>query len=529
MSEIDSHACEERPKLTKRDFVTSSDVRWCPRCGDYAILSAVQKVFPELGIPRENFVVVSGIGCSSRFPYYINTYGFHTIHGRAPAIATGVKVANKDLNVWVVTGDGDGLSIGGNHLMHCLRRNLNVTILLFNNRIYGLTKGQYSPTSELGKKTKTTPMGSIDHPINPLCFAIAAEATFVARAMDTNPKHMASVFKSAAEHKGVSFVEIFQNCVIFNDKAFEDISGREVRDDRLLILEQGKPLIFGKDRNLGIRMNGLNPEVVRLGENGVTEKDLVVHNENDPDPTYAYLLTQMQYPDFPTPMGIFRSVEGRSSYDEELEKQTEEFVANKGKPNLQVLLNGSEFWEVGQDGEDIRGGQNASMRDEENFIEKSVSEERKDYLVKIRAHPTFKIMREPLLDVILFSDVQKSSIDISRPIAEAIEMFEKDRRISAILVYDKDVFKGILCERDILMHVVLKDIDRNIFPVDKVFTNREPKVLEDHMRIGYAFNQMALGGCRYLPVSHKGEIILISIKDVLAFIRDKLRRSTGKV
>ncbi len=522
----DTKASEEQPKLTKKDFVSSADVRWCPRCGDYAILSAVQKVFPELGIPRENFVVVSGIGCSSRFPYYMNTYGFHTIHGRAPAIATGVKVANPELNVWVITGDGDGLSIGGNHLMHALRRNLDITILLFNNRIYGLTKGQYSPTSELGKKTKTSPMGSIEHPINPLCFSIAAEATFIARALDTNPKHMAQVLKAAAEHKGVSFIEIFQNCVIFNDKTFEDISGREVRDDRLLMLEQGQPLIFGKDRDKGIRMNGLKSEVVTLGENGVTEADLIVHDENDPDPTYAYLLTQMQYPDFPTPMGVFRSVEGRPTYDDQLEAQQKMAFETKGKGNLQVLLNGSEFWEVDQEGGEIRGGQNARLKDsDDDQLENTILKERKDYLNKVRSHPIFSIMRDPLEDVIIYSGVQATSMDIKESMSKAIDVFKTNRDVSAVLVNEGDQFKGILSERDIMLKVALKQVNRERLTVGEVVLNREFKLLDDTMRIGYAINQMALGGFRHVPVMHKGQVTLISIKNVLSFIRHKIQQA----
>ncbi len=250
------------PELSRKDFVTPNDVRWCPGCGDYAILNSLQRTLPELGIKREDFVIISGIGCSSRFPYYMQTYGFHTIHGRAPTVATGVKVANPDLSVWLVTGDGDGLSIGGNHLLHLLRRNLNVTVLLFNNRIYGLTKGQYSPTSPEGTKTKTTPTGSIDHPLNPLLFALGAEATFIARTIDNNPKHMVETFKAAHEHQGVSFVEILQNCVIFNDGAWDGVYSKETRDDHLLKLEAGKPLLFGKNNEKGIRLNGLVPEVV---------------------------------------------------------------------------------------------------------------------------------------------------------------------------------------------------------------------------------------------------------------------------
>src|SRR3989441_2151451 len=248
------------PVLTKKDFQTDQEVRWCPGCGDYAILSAVQAVFPELGIPHEKFVVVSGIGCSSRFPYYMNTFGFHTIHGRAPAVATGIKVAHPELEVWVATGDGDSLSIGGNHTIHMLRRNVGIKVLMFNNRIYGLTKGQYSPTSELGKKTKSTPFGSAEQPINPLGVALASECTFVARSVDTDTQHLTHILERAARHKGTAFVEIYQNCNIFNDGAFDPFVAREVRAERTIQLEHGRPLIFGKDRNKGIRLRGVHAE-----------------------------------------------------------------------------------------------------------------------------------------------------------------------------------------------------------------------------------------------------------------------------
>ncbi len=249
-------------ELTKKDFVSDQTIRWCPGCGDYAILASIQKLMPELGIPKEDIVFVSGIGCSSRFPYYMDTYGLHTLHGRAPAFATGLKVARPDLTVWLITGDGDGLSIGGNQLMHMLRRNLDVNVLLFNNRIYGLTKGQYSPTSEHGKVTKSTPFGSPDMPLNPMLFALSAGATFVARTYDVDPKGMKEIFKEAAEHKGTSFVEIFQNCNIFNDRTFSPIYERPVRDDQILNLNHGEPFIFGKKKNKGIRLNGLKPEIV---------------------------------------------------------------------------------------------------------------------------------------------------------------------------------------------------------------------------------------------------------------------------
>ncbi len=335
---------QEENTLTKKDFVTSNDVRWCPGCGDYAILNAVQRTLPELGIPKEKFVVVSGIGCSSRFPYYMNTYGFHTIHGRAPTVATGVKVANPELSVWMITGDGDGLSIGGNHLLHLLRRNLDINVLLFNNRIYGLTKGQYSPTSEVGKKTKSTPSGSVDYPVNPLLFALGSEATFIARTTDTDQKHMIETFKAAQDHKGTSFVEVFQNCVIFNNKTFDSVTGRDVKNDQIIYLEEGKPLIYGEGGNKGIRLNGLNMETVDLAE-GCSGEELLVHNPKDPNPAYASMLSQMSYPAFPTPLGILRQLEGRETYEESVLSQIQS-AQTKGNNSLQELLTGNNSWVV---------------------------------------------------------------------------------------------------------------------------------------------------------------------------------------
>ncbi len=332
-------------KLTKADFVSGQEVRWCPGCGDYAILNNVQKVMPELGIPREKIVFVSGIGCSSRFPYYMNTYGFHSIHGRAPAVATGIKASNPELSVWVITGDGDALSIGGNHFMHAIRRNLDLNYVLFNNRIYGLTKGQYSPTSELGKKTKSTPMGAIDYPLNPLSVAIASEATFVARSIDIDVKHLGVIVQAAARHKGVSFVEVYQNCNIFNDNAFDYFAERTVRSDNVIYLEHDQPMIFGKERNRGIRMNGARPEVVTIGENGVTVDDLLVHDIHQKDPSVAFMLARMEYPEFPQPVGIFRAVE-RATYEDMLVAQIDAAITKQGRGSLERLIHSGDMWVV---------------------------------------------------------------------------------------------------------------------------------------------------------------------------------------
>jgi 2-oxoglutarate ferredoxin oxidoreductase subunit beta len=329
-------------KLTRKDFVSDQDVRWCPGCGDYSILAQVQKVFPELGVPREKIVFISGIGCSSRFPYYMNTYGFHSIHGRAPAIATGLKVSRPDLMVWVVTGDGDGLSIGGNHLMHALRRNVDLKILLFNNRIYGLTKGQYSPTSELGKVTKSTPVGSADHPLNPLLLALGADASFVARTIDVEARHQQDIIKRVAEHKGAAFIEILQNCNVYNDGAFASLTDKETKADTQLVLEHGKPMIFGKNKDRGIRLKGLTLEVVTLG-NGIGVSDLLVHDETDP--VLGFLLSRMTPPAFPTPIGVIR-VAQKPTFDELMNHQIQDAMTKSGEGDLDQLLHRGDVWTV---------------------------------------------------------------------------------------------------------------------------------------------------------------------------------------
>ncbi len=337
------------PDLTRKDFVSDQEVRWCPGCGDYSILAQMQKVLPDLGIPRENFAFISGIGCSSRFPYYMNTYGFHSIHGRAPTIASGLKVARPELSVWVITGDGDGLSIGGNHLIHAIRRNMDINIVLFNNRIYGLTKGQYSPTSEFGKKTKSSPMGTVEQPINPLNIALAAEATFVARSIDVDTTHLAETLERAARHRGTSFIEVYQNCNIFNDGAFRDFTDKSVRDDRILYLEDGQPMLFGKDMDRGICLcgrspNGVLPRVMVLKDEGRTERDLVTHYEASDNPTMAYFLTQLAYPEFPVPVGVFRCVE-KPTYEELVHKQVKD-AQEDGEGTLTDLLYEGDTWEI---------------------------------------------------------------------------------------------------------------------------------------------------------------------------------------
>ncbi|MFK7817918.1 MAG: 2-oxoacid:ferredoxin oxidoreductase subunit beta [Planctomycetaceae bacterium] len=342
----------ELPVLSAKDFASDQEVRWCPRCGDYSILAQMKKVLPTLGIPKEKFCFVSGIGCSSRFPYYMDTYGFHSIHGRAPAVATAVKLANQDLSVWVITGDGDALSIGGNHLMHVIRRNVDLNIVLFNNQIYGLTKGQYSPTSELGKKTKSTPFGSVDNPLNPLSVAIGSEATFVARSVDIDVKHLAATLARAAAHKGTSFIEVYQDCNVFNPMAFEyatakrgnEEKGIKPKAENVVYLEHGKPLIFGQERDKGIRVIEGRPEVVELG-NGITEDDLLFHDEKADSSALAYMLAQMRYPEFPEPLGVLRDVQ-RPVYDEDVEAQMAQAKEAKGEGDLQTLFNSGDTWTV---------------------------------------------------------------------------------------------------------------------------------------------------------------------------------------
>ncbi|MEO6453820.1 MAG: 2-oxoacid:ferredoxin oxidoreductase subunit beta [Ginsengibacter sp.] len=335
------------PPLTAKDFATDQEVRWCPGCGDYSILAQVQKIMPGLGIPRENIVIISGIGCSSRFPYYMNTYGMHSIHGRATAVASGLKAARPELSVWIVTGDGDSLSIGGNHTIHLLRRNFDVNILLFNNQIYGLTKGQYSPTSEKTKVTKSTPFGSIDHPFNPLALAMGADATFIARSMDRDPKHLQAMILKAQEHKGSSFLEIYQNCNIFNDGAFEIFTEKSSKPEEAVFLEHGQPLIFGTQKNKGIKLDGLKPVIVQLGE-GVGYDDLWLHDEKD---LYkAQILIRMfDHPGieghFPRSFGVFYKTD-RYCYEDVMSMQIEEAIAAKGKGDLDKLLKGRETWTI---------------------------------------------------------------------------------------------------------------------------------------------------------------------------------------
>ena len=335
-------------KLTKRDFESDQEIRWCPGCGDYSVLANVQRLMPELGIPRENFVFVSGIGCSSRFPYYMNTYGFHTIHGRATAFATGIKLSRPELSVWVITGDGDGLSIGGNHMLHVLRRNVDLQILLFNNRIYGLTKGQYSPTSRMGMRNKSIPMGVIDSPLDPLAFALGAGATFVARTVDVDAASLQDVLRRAHDHKGAAFIEILQNCPVYNDGEWAEIEDKKTRVEAGLPLEHGKPLVWGaKGKRRGIRIEHGVPQVIALRDDeDPIAAGITVHDEKHESPGYATVLATLAPPDFPIPVGVLRAVE-RPSYEALLDKQIEDATQARGAGDLRKLLHGSDTWTVG--------------------------------------------------------------------------------------------------------------------------------------------------------------------------------------
>ncbi|OQB61927.1 MAG: 2-oxoglutarate oxidoreductase subunit KorB [Bacteroidetes bacterium ADurb.Bin145] len=330
---------------TPKDFKSDQEVRWCPGCGDHAVLSAVQKALSELGIPKEKFAFISGIGCSSRFPYYMDTYGFHSIHGRAAAIASGVKTANPELSVWNITGDGDALAIGGNHFIHAVRRNIDIKIILFNNEIYGLTKGQYSPTSEKGLVTKTSPFGTVEEPFSVGEMVIGAKGKFFARTYDSNVALSTQIFSEAAKHKGTSVVEVLQNCVIFNDGIHDVVTGREVRDDRTIVLKDGQPMLFGKNNDKGLVLEGLKLKVVRLGENGVTEKDILVHDSHEPNPGIQYMLANMRYPDYPVALGIIRSVEGHT-YEADVEEQIEKIQKKAKIRCMDDLLKSGSTWKV---------------------------------------------------------------------------------------------------------------------------------------------------------------------------------------
>ncbi|HLF89475.1 MAG TPA: thiamine pyrophosphate-dependent enzyme [Anaerolineales bacterium] len=501
---------KEPKKLTRQDFVSDQEVRWCPGCGDYAILAQMQKVLPDIGVSKENIVFISGIGCSSRFPYYMNTYGIHSIHGRAPTLASGLKAANPDLSVWVITGDGDALSIGGNHLIHAIRRNIDIKIILFNNRIYGLTKGQYSPTSLPGTKTKSTPMGSIEQPLNPISLALASEATFVARSVDVHGKHLQEVLMAAAAHKGTAFVEVFQNCLIFNDGAWSHVTDRAIKDDNIISLEHGKPLIFGKNLDKGIRMNGLYPEVVQLG-NGVGEDELLAHDAHAESPYLAFLLSRLEPPRFPTPMGIFREVE-KMSYSDGLMGQISAAQARQGTGDLRKLFFNAETWTVEEDSQIIESeilGTVIAGLDEEYVDE---MDERAEDLSAVEHSLENAALSElgPSTPITVPSDASLASV---------IATMRAKNIGSTLVVNDKGQLVGVFTERDILNRVACQVEDLNAANVGQ-FMSPNPTTLHRDAPIAHALHLMALYGFRHLPLvdAENRPVGVVSFRDVVAYI-----------
>ncbi len=507
--------------LKPADFASDQDVRWCPGCGDYSILAQMKKMLPGLGIDRDNIVFISGIGCSSRFPYYMNTYGIHSIHGRAPAMATGLKAVRPDLTVFVITGDGDGLSIGGNHLMHVIRRNLDINIVLFNNRIYGLTKGQYSPTSPLGKVTKSTPAGSIDNPLHPLSIAIGCEASFVARSIDVNIKHLGETLLRAAEHHGTSFIEVYQNCNVFNDGAWEYATDRNVKTDNVLELQHGKPLIFGKNRDKGIRLNGMNPEVVELGK-GISEDDLLFHDEKAPEPSLAYLLSRLRYEDgFPEPIGVFRAVD-RPKYDQELNKQVTDAIEKRGRGDLGKLFTSGETWTVTEDV--VKPPKESAQQAEpEPTVEES------------SGHPYQKNSRtllfvEKSLKQDLLSVLAQRQHVVAHPEAKVGDVLKQlvDQSVGCAVIVDGDEkVVGIFSERDALLKINGDFAKVNGKPVSDYMT-KNPETLQAGAKIAFAVQRMDLGGYRHVPiVDADGRLQgVISVRDILNYLTERLAAPT---
>jgi 2-oxoglutarate ferredoxin oxidoreductase subunit beta len=510
-------------KLTRKDFTSDQTVRWCPGCGDYAILAQMQKVLPELGIPKEKIVFVSGIGCSSRFPYYMNTYGIHSIHGRAPTIATGLKIANPDLSVWIITGDGDGLSIGGNHLLHVMRRNVDVNIILFNNRIYGLTKGQYSPTSLPGHVTKSSPMGSLEQPLYPISLAVGSEATFIARTIDTHVKHMADILKRAAEHKGTSFVEVYQNCVIFNDGAWSHATDAAVKDEHILELEHGQPMIFGKNRDKGIRLNELEPEVVALDI--VAREDLLVHRENAPEPSLAYLLSRMRHPDFPEPIGVFRCVE-KPVYEQGVLGQIDKAIRSRGQGDLKELYHSGDTWEVlpesgnGHTSQIDSGTQRAPSEFDEEYTGVAFYGERTSAPREGHSIMTDTVAALPPKKPLT------AHVDIS--LAEAVQQL-KNLNVGFLgLVDDQGRLVGVFTEGDIFTKVACKVKDMSREKV-KDYMTAKVTTIKSNTTIAYALHLMSIHHFRHLPiVDDKGRPKgVISFRSVVHYIEENFANGSN--
>ncbi len=501
---------KELKKITRQEFVSDQEVRWCPGCGDYAILAQMQKVLPDIGVPKENIVFISGIGCSSRFPYYMNTYGIHSIHGRAPTLASGLKAVNPDLSVWVITGDGDALSIGGNHLIHTIRRNTDIKIILFNNRIYGLTKGQYSPTSQPGTRTKSSPQGSFEQPLNPISLALASEATFVARSVDVHGKHLQDVFMAAAAHKGTAFVEVLQNCLIFNDGVWNHVTDRAIKDDNMISLEHGKPLIFGKNLDKGIRMNGMTPEVVQLAD-GFSEADLLVHDSHAESPYLAFLLSRLEPPNFPTPMGVFRSVQ-KMTYSDGLIGQVTTAQAKQGKGDLRKLFFNAETWTVEEDSQVIESttqGTGITGLDEE-------------YMDDIDARNAGPSDVAHTLDTVPLSAVGPAApitVQDQTSLTNVIATMRANNIGSIIVVDDAGKLVGLFTERDVLNRVACQVEDLSAVTIAAYMT-AQPTVLKPETTIAHALHLMALYGFRHLPLvdAENRPVGVVSFRDVVAYI-----------
>lgn len=498
-------------KLTRKDFMSDQTVRWCPGCGDYAILATVQRILPELGIPRENVVFISGIGCSSRFPYYMNTYGVHSIHGRAPTLATGLKIANPDLTVFVITGDGDGLAIGGNHLLHICRRNVDVTILLFNNAIYGLTKGQYSPTTPRGTRTRSSPMGTLEREFNPLSVALSAEATFIARTVDVHTKHMAEVLEQAVRHRGTSFVEILQNCVIFNDGAWAHLTDPKVRDENALFLEHGQPMIFGKNRDKGIRLNGLHPEVVSLDE--VSEDEILIHDVHAEDPHLAYMLTRMTYPAYPVPLGVFRQIE-YPTYETEVLAQIEEAKRIRGEGKLRDLYTAADTWTV-TERVDGRRGRRAPGAAIPSYLDEAYLDllERGE---RVPSEIELALTEEPVAEL---KPKPPVTVFAETPLANAIWLM-RTHNIGCLLVTDAEgKLTGIFTERDVLDKIACQVEDLTQVTIGEYMTPN-PSVVRMDAPIAHVLHLMSLHHFRHVPiVDEEGHPQgVVSSRDVLDYI-----------
>ncbi len=510
---------QDIPEYSRKDFVSDQVVRWCPGCGDYAILASIQKALPQIGVRKEDIVFISGIGCSSRFPYYMDTYGMHTVHGRAPTVATGLKVANPDLSVWIVTGDGDGFSIGGNHILHVARRNVDVNMLLFNNRIYGLTKGQYSPTSEVGKRTKSTPMGSIDRDINPCAVALSVEATFVARTLDSDTKHMGEIFVEAASHRGTSFMEIMQNCVIFNDGAWDHISDRKKRPQNALFLKHGEPMVFGADQEKGIRMNGFTLEVVELGDEYSID-DLLVHDKHNP--ALAYMIARMTYPDYPVPMGIIYQAEA-PVYEEALMGQVEA-AREKKAPDLHALYFSDDTWTVEGDDSysmtDLRaqafGQTEVASEFDEAYIESMKNEAPISGIEQTKIHEG--LAHDPISNLVDMSR-EVISLEAGATVAEAVKLMQS-RNIGSLVVTDTQKRPvGIFTEYDVLRRVATQIADMSKVKLAEVMT-KDPDTLPAHAPIAQALHLMNVHSYRHVPITDESNIVvgIISFRDVVHYI-----------